>query len=178
MPHRETLEEKYAQALLEVAREVQAERRIAEDLAFVGEILRAIPELLLFLAHPRVAPEGKEAVLAELKEKIHPYTLNLLRLLVRHGRAGLLPKLSSAYYAALEKMGGPVYVLVRTAQPLSPELQERLRARLEEALGREVALEEELRPELLAGVELVISGRRLDASLRGRLERLRRALGG
>jgi len=69
-------------------------------------------------------------------------------------------------------------VVVRTARPLSPEIQDKLRARLAEALGREVVLREEAAPELLAGVELMISGRRLDASLRGRLQRLGRALGG
>lgn len=178
MRREETLEERYAQALLEAAREARAEKEIAEDLVFLEEILKAVPELLPFLAHPRIDPSTKEKVLKVVEERLHPYTLNLLRLLVRRGRAGILPRLSSAYFAALEKAGGPVHVVVRTAQPLSPKMQEVLRSRLREALGREVAMEEELAPELIAGVELVISGRRLDASLRGRLQRLRRALGG
>lgn len=178
MRAKETLEERYAQALLEAAREACAEGKIAQDLVFLEEITKSAPEFLVFLAHPRVDPSAKEEVLRELGEKIHPYTFNLLRLLVRRGRAGILPKLASAYFSALEKAGGPVHVVVRTASPLSPEAQEKLRARLREALGREVALGEEVAPELLAGAELVISGRRLDASLRGRLERLRRALGG
>jgi F-type H+-transporting ATPase subunit delta len=125
-----------------------------------------------------VEPKAKEKVLEDLEKVLHPYTRNLLRLLVRHGRAALLPKLSSAYFQALEKAGGPMHVVVRTARPLSPEIQDKLRARLAEVLGREVVLREEAAPELLAGVELMISGRRLDASLRGRLQRLGRALGG
>ncbi len=178
MRRRETLEERYAQALLAAAREAHAEKEIAQDLVFLGEILKAVPEFLVFLAHPSVDQSAKEELLREVGERVHPYTFNLLKLLVRRGRAGILPKLASAYFAALEKAGGPVHVVVRTAWPLSPEAQEKLRARLQEALGREVALEEEVAPELLAGAELVISGRRLDASLRGRLQRLRRALGG
>ena len=174
----ETLGERYAQALLEAAREAHAEKTVAEDLALLEDLLRSVPELLEFLAHPRVEPKTKEKVLEDLEKVLHPYTRNLLRLLVRHGRAALLPKLSSAYFQALEKAGGPMHVVVRTARPLSPEIQDKLRARLAEALGREVVLREEAAPELLAGVELMISGKRLDASLRGRLQRLGRALGG
>jgi len=178
MRQEETLGERYAQALVEAAREARAEKLIAEDLAFLEDLFRSVPELLPFLAHPRVEPKMKEKILEDVGKVLHPYTRNLLRLLVRHGRAALLPRLSSAYFQALEKAGGPMHVVVRTARPLSPEIQDKLRARLVEALGREVVLREEAAPELLAGLELMISGRRLDASLRGRLQRLGRALGG
>ncbi|MGB9757244.1 MAG: ATP synthase F1 subunit delta [Candidatus Bipolaricaulaceae bacterium] len=173
-----TVGERYAQALLEAACEAHAEKEVAENLRLLEHLSRSVPELLPFLAHPRIDPEAKERILGDLGEVLHPYVQNLLRLLVRHGRAGLLPEITSAYFQALERAGGPVQVLVRTAQPLSPEIEDKLRARLKEALGREVALQEEVAPELLAGVELVISGQRLDASLRGRLQRLRKVLGG
>lgn len=178
MRQEETLGERYAQALLEAAHEAQAEGEVAKNLHFLEDLSRSVPELLPFLAHPRIDPETKEKVLEVLGGILHPYTWNLLRLLVRRGRAGLIPEITSAYFQALERAGGPVQVLVRTAQPLSFEIADKLRARLKEALGREVALREEVAPELLAGVELVISGQRLDASLRGRLQRLRKVLGG
>lgn len=172
------LEERYAQALLEAAQEIGAEKTMAQDLSLLEELLQNVPDLLPFLAHPRLDPKIKFQVLTDLEGILHPYTRNLLRLLVQHGRAGILPGLASAYFQAVEKAGGPVHVVVRTARPLSPELRVTLQARLQEALRREVSLVEEAAPELLAGAELVISGHRLDASLRGRLHRLRRALGG
>lgn len=174
----ETLAQHYAQALWEAAKEADATEKVAQDLVFLNKLLRMIPEFLLCLSHPQVDQTAKEKVLTSLQGQVHPYTLNLLRLLMRRGRAFIIPELARAYFQALEKGGGPVHVLVRTAWPLSPQDQDRLRARLVEALGREVTLEEEVAPELLAGAELVMSGRRLDASLRGRLFRLRRALGG
>lgn len=174
----EPLAERYAKALLAASQEGGAADRVAQDLLFLRRLQAEVPELLAFLAHPRVDPAAKERLLLALDAALHPYTLNLLRLLVRRGRAGLLPALVPAYFAAWEGQGGPVHVVVRTAQPLAPEDQAKLRARLKEALGREVALEEEVAPELLAGVELVIGGKRWDASVRGRLGRLRRALGG
>lgn len=178
MRQEERIGDRYAQGLLEAAREAGVEKTVAEDLSFIEGLTRAVPEFLPFLAHPRIALEIKERVVEEVGHFLHPYTRNLLRLLVRRGRAALIPELSAAYFQALEKAGGPVYVVVRAASPLTREFQESLRARLQEALGQEVILAEEVAPELLAGAELVISGRRLDASLRGRLHRLRRALGG
>lgn len=174
----ETIAEHYAQAILEAAQEAQAEQKVAQDLVFLSNLGQVVPEFLAFLAHPRVGSNEKEKMLQEVESQVHPYTSNLLRLLVRHGRAGVIPELASAYFKALERAGGPVHVLVRTAQPLPPETWDWLRARLQEALGREVTLEEVMAPELLAGAELVMSGRRLDVSLYGRLKRLRHALGG
>ena len=176
--HEENLAQRYAQALWEAAKEANAVETIAQDLAALNELLHALPELVDFLSHPKLDLSQKEAAILSLKEKFHPYTINLLRLLVRRGRAFLLPELLRAYFRVLEKEGGPVLVLVRTARPLSLEDRDRIQRRLAQALGREVALEEEVAPELLAGVELVLSGRRLDASLRGRLLRLKRLLGG
>ncbi len=174
----ENLAQRYAQALWEAAKEANVTERVAQDLATLDELLHAVPELLDFLAHPKLDLSQKEAVILALQEKFHPYTLNLLRLLLRRGRAFLLPELLRAYFQVLEKAGGPVLVLVRTARPLSQEDRDRIQRSLSQALGREVALEEEVAPELLAGAELVLSGRRLDASLRGRLLRLKRLLGG
>lgn len=174
----ENLAEHFAQAFLEAARDKGVEKEVGEDLALLEKLCQDIPELLPFLAHPRIEPAAKEGLVQKLGKGLHPYTMNLLLVLVRRGRVGLLPRLSSAYFQAWEKAGGPVHVVVRTALPLPAGIQAQLRARLREALGRDVALAPEVAPELLAGAELVVAGRRLDASLRGRLVRLRRALGG
>lgn len=174
----EPLAERYARALLSASQESGATDRVAQDLLLLRQIQAEVPELVPFLAHPRIDPAIKEKALLSLDAALHPYTLNLLRLLVRKGRAGLLPSLISAYFKAWEGAGGPVHVVVRSAHPLSPEARAKLQARLEEALRRAVALEEEVAPELLAGVEVVIGGKRVDASLRGKLGRLRQALGG
>ncbi len=174
----EPLAERYAQALLAASQEGKVTDRVAQDLLLLRQIQEELPEFVPFLAHPRIDPAQKEEVLLSMDAALHPYTRNLLRLLVRRGRAGLLPSLISAYFKAWEGVGGPVHIVVRSARPLSPEARAKLQARLEELLKRAVALEEEVAPELLAGVELVIGGKRVDASLRGRLARLRQVLGG
>jgi len=169
---------RYAQALYEIASAEGLEDRIGADLARVSQLWRELPELARFLAHPLIGREEKERLVEALGRDFHPYTVNLLRLLVRKGRAELVPAIGGAYLSAAEEAGKLVHVVLRTAGEVpAPEL-EGLRAKLEEGLGRPVALTVEEAPELLAGGELSIRGRRLDASVRGRLVRLTAGLRG
>lgn len=165
---------RYAQALYEVSAAEGLTGRIAQDLSLIRALWNDHPDLVPpFLAHPLIAAQTKEAVLSQaLDEVVHPYTLNLLRLLMRKGRAVLLPELAEGFFNAAEEQGKAVHVLVRMARPLSAAWLSTLKARLEEAVGRPVNLETVDAPELLAGVELKLAGRRIDASLRGRLARL------
>jgi len=171
--------QRYAEALYELASSEGIEDRIGADLALIGRLWRAIPELSPFLTHPLIPAEEKERLLTQaLRDSLHPYTLNLLRLLVRKKRAGLLPEIESAFLKAAEEHGKLVHILIRTARPIPENELQRLKVRLEEVLKKPVALTVEEVPELLAGAELVVGGRRLDASLRGRLARLAASLRG
>ncbi|MFH1610019.1 MAG: ATP synthase F1 subunit delta [Candidatus Bipolaricaulota bacterium] len=170
----------YARALYEVAAAQGLEERIAHDLTLVRDLWQGDPEFTQpFLIHPLIHAETKEAALERaLGPVVHPHTLNLLRLLVRRGRATLLPGLAPAFFQEHEDGGKAFHVLARTARPFSPEEMAALRNRLAEVLGRPVTVEEVAAPDLLAGVELAVSGHRLDTSLRGRLAELMTQLRG
>jgi F-type H+-transporting ATPase subunit delta len=176
MPEEE-IAQRYAEALYELAEAEGLEERIGEDLARLSELW--LPELELFLAHPRIPAEvGEDLLLRTLAGQVHPYTLNLLRLMVRKGRAGLVPLVRENFLRSAEARGKLTHVRLRSARPLSQAEVAKLRAHLEKALGTRVILWTEEDPELLAGVELLVRGRRLDASLWGRLGRLAAGLRG
>lgn len=170
----------YARALYEAAAAHGVGERVSRDLVLLRDLWQGDPELTQrFLSHPLVPAAAKEAVLEQaLAGTVHPFTLNLVRLLLRRGGAGLLPELAPAFFRELEEEGKAVHVVARTAQPLRAEEAASLQGRLGEALGRPVTIEEVVTPSLLAGVELSVSGRRLDTSLRGRLAELAAQLRG
>lgn len=174
----EALAKRYAEALYEVASAEDLEDRIGAELTELERLWRELPELGPFLTHPLIPEEEKERLLDALGDFLHPYTLNLVRLMVRKGRAALLPEIQRAYLKTAEEQGRIVYVLLRSSREVPRAELEALKRRLEEALGKKVALTVEEAPELIAGAELVIKGRRLDASLRGRLARLSAGLRG
>lgn len=163
---------RYAEALYEVASAEGLEDRIGAELAELGRLWRGLPELPRFLDHPLIGVEEKEGFLEELGCDLHPHTLNLLKLLVRKRRTGLFPAIREEFLTAAEEAGKLVHVTLRTARGVSPAELSALREKLEQALQRPVAIAVEEAPELLAGGELRIRGRRLDASARGRLARL------
>jgi F-type H+-transporting ATPase subunit delta len=170
---------RYAQALYELATAEGLEGQLGEQLAQLEALWESIPELPKFLAHPLIAARDKEEFIKQtLADFLHPYLVNLLCLLVRKKRVLLLPEIWREFLKAAEEQGQLVYILLRVARPVPAEELDRLRERLQEVLHRRVAMVVEEAPELLAGAELVIKGRRLDASLRGRLARLAAALKG
>jgi F-type H+-transporting ATPase subunit delta len=170
----------YARALYEVAATQGLEERIAHDLGLIRALWEEDPELAQpFLTHPLIHVAAKEAVLERaLGSTVHPHILTLLRLLVRRGRAAAIPSLAPAFFQEQEEAGKACHVTARTARPLAPEERAALRDRLAEVLGRPVTIEEVEAPDLLTGVELSVSGRRVEASLRARLDALIVQLGG
>ncbi len=174
----ETVARRYAEALYEAAREEHLEERIGAELARLRQLWLDIPELGLFLSHPEVPQEAKEQLARSLTAGMHPYLGNLLILLVRKGRAGLLPAIGREYLNAAEEAGKLVHVVMRTAREVGEEELRELRRALEAALGKPVAISVEEAPELLAGAELSVRGQRIDASVAGRLARLAAGLRG
>lgn len=171
--------ERYAEALYEIASEEGLFEEIGGDLSFLVGLWRSIPELPPFLEHPLIPVEEKERFFERaLGGKLHPYTLNFLRLLARKGRLGYLPLIQRAFLKEAEKGGRVVSALLRTARPVDEQELEGIKGALEGATGRPVVLETELAPELLAGAELWVGGKRYDHSLRRRLEALAEALEG
>ncbi|MCX7750485.1 MAG: ATP synthase F1 subunit delta [Candidatus Bipolaricaulota bacterium] len=169
----------YAQALYALGEPAGAVDALRDDLALLGTLWEGDERVRGFLTHPLVPASAKEDLLVRaLAGRVHPLTLNLVRLLVRRGRTALLPELGPAFRKAEEERGRTYHVGVRTAQPLTPEAREALCGKLAALLGGTVLLDEELDPGLLGGAEVVVRGRRVDASLRGRLEALAQKLGG
>lgn len=164
----------YARALYEAAASHSVEERIAHDLALLRDLWEGGSELAVpFLTHPLIHARVKEAVLERaLGGAIHPLTLNLLRLLVRLRKAVLIPELAPAFFREEEERGKSLHVVVHTARPLSEEERAALQRRLGEALHRRVSIEEVGDPQLLAGIELFVAGRRMEASLQARLTEL------
>jgi len=76
----------------------------------------------------------------------------------------------------LDRERGVVPAVVTSAVPLSAEEAAAVQARVEAMTGSTVSLRSEVDPSLVGGLTLRVGDRLLDASIRGRLERLRSQL--
>ncbi len=126
------------------------------------------------LHDPRLDNEQmQDVLLAVLGEDIGQSMRNFLRILLQTGRIRVAPainKLFSDYYAEAE---GIARVQVRSAYPLLPELQQKLREALARRYGKRVEMELETDQELIGGIVVRHGDSVIDASVRGQIQQLR-----
>ena len=88
-------------------------------------------------------------------------------------RVSLVPAIVGEYGRLLDRHRGIAAAVVTSAAPLSAEETEAIAARVASLAGTTVSLRTAVDPALIGGVTVRIGDRLIDASVRGRLERLR-----
>jgi F-type H+-transporting ATPase subunit delta len=166
----------YARALFEAAQGQDRVAPLRDQLRQLVEAFDGAPELEEFLANPQVEPSAKADVLAQVTEDGEPLLRNALRLLATKGRAGEIRQLAQEYEALVDRAEGRVQVELTTAHELSDGEAQAIVKKIEQASGRRVEATRQVDPSLVGGVILQAGSLRVDASVRGRIERLRREL--
>ncbi len=152
---------------------------LRERQAAVGAILGGPAfERLLEAAIERLpAPEADPpTVRRQVAEQVGRQLARFVGLLVERRRVALLPRVADAYRRLVYARRDIVEAEVTSAAPLSDAERDALRERLARLAGRRVELRELVDPDLLGGLVVRIGDRFYDASVRGRLERLRNRL--
>lgn len=168
-----TAARRYAEAAFDLASRDGTHETWARDLETLAEIA-AEGRVRDVLGNPAIPLPDRERVLRELVEnRISPKTLNLVRLLVQRGRVDLLPLVSGEYRRLMNRHRGVVEAVVTSAAPLTTEDTAALRQRIESMARTTIDLRTAVDPSLIGGLTVQVGGRLLDASVRGRLERLR-----
>jgi len=149
---------------------------VRRDLGDFVEAERQVPELGELLRNPQLDKRAKTAAVDAVAGEADPLVLNLLRLLVEKNRAGEVAQVAEEFerMAAVEE--GELSVELTTAYELSDEEARAIVGRIEQRSGRKVEANRTVDPELIGGVVLQVGSRRVDASIRGRLEQLGRDL--
>jgi F-type H+-transporting ATPase subunit delta len=137
--------------------------RFASDASVVGVV-----------DNPSIPYANRVAAVDSLLGKRVPDSVrNLARLLAQRGRFETLPAIAAEYHRLLNRKRGIVEAVVTSAQPLTSDETAALRARVESMTGAGVELRSEIDESLIGGLTVRVGDQLLDASVRGRLERLR-----
>jgi F-type H+-transporting ATPase subunit delta len=169
---------RYARALFELATEERQLDAWEQRLEQVRRIL-SVPELRAVIENPAVAPAQRLALIDSLPlDDIGEEGRNLAKLLIESAHSDAIADIEEEFSRLADEERGRVQVTVTTAVELQPEGRERLARQLGEQLGRDVRLEYRTDPAILGGLVAQIGDRLVDASLRSRLQQLRRQLAG
>ena len=166
----------YGRALYEAARDKGTVDVAREQLAELATALQTMPELEAFLANPQLDPGAKASVLDEITTGADPVVRNFVRLVASKGRAGQLRSIAEAFEAIVDREQGRVKVELTTAFELDDKEAAAIVDKIEKASGRTVDATRSVDPDLIGGMILQAGSLRVDASVRGRLDRLRREL--
>ena len=166
----------YARALFDAAQDAKRVDAVDRDLGAFAEALDGTPELAAFLGNPQIEIAAKIDVVGQLAEGGDDLVRNTLRLLAEKGRAGEIAQVYAEFRGLVDRAQGRVAVELTTAHELSDDEARTIVGQIEQASGRTVEATRSVDPSLIGGMILQAGSLRVDASVRGRLERLRREL--
>lgn len=171
----------YAQALADAVFRPDSgldPREVIPQLKQVEELISGSKDLRIALDSPAVNKKRKTAVLSRLAEEmgLHRLVRNFLMVVATHGRMLQWKEIEKRYEEILDERLGWVHAEIASAQELTPQQREEVERTLGETLGKFIRADYTIDRNLLEGIRARVASKEYDASLRGKLESMRRQL--
>jgi F-type H+-transporting ATPase subunit delta len=134
------------------------------------------PELRSVLRNPQLESRAKAGILADLAGDSEPLFTHFLQVAAEKGRAGEIEEMAKEFEKLMAAEERRLTVELTTARELTDAEADAILGEIEKAAGRKVDATRKVEPGLVGGIVLNVGSLRVDASVRGRLERLRHEL--
>src|SRR3954469_16802895 len=166
----------YSRALFEAAMEHGELDEIQEQLSLWADALGENKNLQTFFFSPRFSSAEKKAAIRRIIEGGNEHFLNFLELLAERHRLPATFRIRRAFDELWREEHKMLPVEVTSAIELDEGLVRSIGDRIEERTGRRIELTSRVDPDIIGGIVLRVGNKVLDASVQGRLQRLRRQL--
>jgi ATP synthase F1 delta subunit len=170
----EEIAQVYARSLFEVAKEQGKLDEVREQLGQFADALEGNHELQVFFFSPYFSTEEKIEALRNAVDGADEIVLNFLALLLEKHRMPLIFRVRKDFDELWAKEHKLLNVEVTSAIELDPSVVEQIGERVAEQTDRKVELKSTVDPDILGGIVLRVGNSILDASIRNRLDQLRR----
>jgi len=166
----------YARALYDAAKDRGDVEETRQELSDFVAAIRDVPELRAILRNPQIDPRAKAAAIEAITGGIHDIVRNFLKLLAEKGRIVEVEEIERELDRLVAREQGQISVELTTAKELTDEEARDIVDQIAKASGRQVEATRKVDPSLIGGIVLQAGSFRIDASVRGRLNRLRQEL--
>jgi ATP synthase F1 delta subunit len=166
----------YAEALFDVAREKGKLDSIREQLAQFADALDSDRELQVFFFSPYFSSAEKREGLGRALSGAELELVNFLELLIEKQRMPAAFRIRREFEEMWKRENRRIDVTVTSAVELDPEVVGKIGEEIERQTGRKVELASRVDEEILGGIVLQVGNMVLDASIRSRLEKLRKSV--
>ena len=164
----------YAEALFEVAEQRGKLDQIREELGQFADALDGDRELQVFFFSPYFSSAEKREGIEKAVLGADPEFVNFLELLVEKHRMPVIFRIRRQFDDLWKRANRKLDVTVTSAIDLDPEVVGRIGSEIEDQTGQSVELSSRVDESILGGVVLQVGNMVLDASIRNRLEKLRK----
>src|ERR687895_1684224 len=170
----EEIADVYARALFDVAKDNDVLDRVHDELGEFADALNEDRNLQVFLFSPYFSSEEKKDGVRRIVSDADERFLNFLELLAERHRMPALFRIRRIFDSLWAEENKLLPVTVISATELDPGLVDDIGKRIEEQTGRRVELSSDVDPEVLGGLMVRVGNMVLDASVRNRLEQIRK----
>ena len=164
----------YARSLFEVAKDQDKLDLVRDQLGAFADALSETRELQVFFFSPYFSTAEKEDGLDRVVSDADPVVLNFLKLLIEKHRMPVLFRIRANYDSRWEEENKLLPVQITSAVELDQQIVSQLGDRIAEQTDRKVDISADVDPDILGGIVVRVGNSVLDASVRNRLEQLRR----
>ncbi|WP_339799360.1 F0F1 ATP synthase subunit delta [uncultured Marinobacter sp.] len=167
-----TLARPYARAAFEAAQSDNTVAQWSDALVVAGQVA-AHSDVKRLIAHPGVARPVKAEIISEfVGTDLSEAVRNFFTILAESGRLALLPEIAGLFQKFRADLERTVAIDVTAAFELTEEQQQKLAQALSKKLDRQVSLSAKADQSLIGGVIVRTGDMVIDASVRGKLNRL------
>jgi ATP synthase F1 delta subunit len=172
----EELAQVYARSLFEVARDDGILDEIHEQLSIWADALSENRDLQVFFFSPTFTSAEKKEAIRRIIDGGDERFLNFLELLAERHRLPVSFRIRRVFDELWREENKLLPVEVTTAVEIDAGVVKSIGDRIQERTGQRVELTSTVDPDILGGMVLRVGNKVLDASVHGRLERLRRQI--
>jgi F-type H+-transporting ATPase subunit delta len=166
----------YAEALFDVAKDKGRLDEVREELAVFADALEGDREMQVFFFSPYFSSNEKREGLEKAVSGASEEFLNFLDLLIDKHRVPLIFRIRRQFDEMWKRENRKLDVWVTSAVELDPDVVREVGKAIEERTGRSVELSSQVDQGILGGLVLQVGNMVLDASIRNRLEKLRKSI--
>ena len=170
----EEIAEVYSRSVFEVAKEENALDEVHEQLGQFADELSENRDLQVFFFSPYFSSQEKKDGIAKLIDGGDERFVRFLELLAERHRMPAIFRIRRAFDRLWAEENKLLPVSVTSAVELDDGLVEDIGSRIQEQTGRRIELSRSVDPDVLGGLVVRVGNMVLDASVRNRLERLRK----
>ena len=171
-----TVSDVYSDAFFELSLEKNSLLENAKQIKRLGDLLEENQALRRIFENPNIDKTEKKEILDQLFTDTNIETLNFAKVLIDKQRFGQLDDIIHAFLEKTDRHQGISRGFIYSARPLEKEQVAQISKVVSEQINKQVELENKLDENLIGGFTVMVDGKYIDNSLKGRLEDLKSSL--